>query len=245
MASIVHNPLETPEKPTMVIDMHDGSNEQVSIIVVHRNRPEYLNMCLQSIHVMSNLNNYECIVVDNASTDPDTPDFLNAVEEEGVRVIRNKENLYWSAAANKAAAAADKNSKYLFFLHADTVVLHQAWIDTMIGLAESKGLGIVGCQLQNYYLPHIKQQVGFIPEWCMMITRDCWNDCGPWPEELPLVGNAFILSQRASVRGYKPSACTNGLAHHYRAISYDPNEFEKISEKAYRKVPELMRQIQH
>ena len=38
------------ERPEISINMlQDGSDEQVSIIVVHRDRPEYLNICLQSI----------------------------------------------------------------------------------------------------------------------------------------------------------------------------------------------------
>ena len=39
------NPLESPTgKPTLSVNLHDGSNEQVSIIVVHHNRPEYLKL---------------------------------------------------------------------------------------------------------------------------------------------------------------------------------------------------------
>ena len=55
---IPHNPLEGP-KPDLVVNVHDNSDEQISIIVVHRERPEYLNICLQSIAVNSNNNNYE------------------------------------------------------------------------------------------------------------------------------------------------------------------------------------------
>jgi GT2 family glycosyltransferase len=242
MPRIPYNPLETPERPEVVIDLHDGSSEQVSIIVVHHKRPEYLNMCLQSIHVMSNLNNYECIVVDNGSDDPDTPDYLEAVEAEGVKVVRNRENLYWSAAANQGVAVADRNSKYLMFLHCDTVVLNQSWLDVLINISESKNSGIVGLQLQSYWIQ--RQKVDFVQEWCMLMTRECWNDCGPWPEELPLVGNAFIMTLRAQYKGYKPTAMKNDLVHHYRAVSFDPNKFEKISEQAMTVVPKLMQQAQ-
>ena len=118
-----YSSLETPEKPTMVIDTHDASKDMASVIVVHRNKPDFLCICLQSIYAMSSSNNYEVIVVDNASEDPDVPEYLNAIEQEGVKVIRNKENKYFSAAANQGAAIADKNSKHLFFLHADVVIL--------------------------------------------------------------------------------------------------------------------------
>ena len=237
-----HNPLENPEgPPELVIDLHDGSTEQVSIVVIHHNRPEYLNICLQSIHVCSHLNNYEVIVVDNGSGS-ETQDYLDVLQDEGIKVVRNKENKYWSEAANKGVAVADPSSKYFIFLHCDTVVLNPSWIDVLVNISEAQGAGIVGTQLQSYFIQ--KTKVDFIQEWCVLITRDCWNDIGPWPEELPLVGMAFILTLRAQLKGHKPQATGNNIVHHYRQFSLDPSEYEKISEKAMGTVAKLMAQAQ-
>ena len=151
------NPLESPtEKPSLTVNLHDGSNEQVSIIVVHHERPEYLNICLQSIHAMSNLNNYEVIVVDNASGQ-ETQEYLDVLQEEGIKVVRNEENVYWSKAANQGVNVADANSKYFIFLHADTVILDPAWIDVLVNLSEGREAGLVGTSLHSYYIQ--KQQV--------------------------------------------------------------------------------------
>ena len=229
--------METPERPELVIDLHDGSNEQISIIIVHYNRPEYLNICLQSIYIMSNLNNFEVIVVDNNSNQ-ESQEYLDVIEQEGVKVVRLKENNYWSAAANRGASVADANSKYLVFMHCDTVVLNQSWLDILVNISEAKNSGLVGTALQTYWIS--KQKVDYIQEWCMLLTRECWNDCGPWPEELPLIGNAFIVTIKAQMKGYKPTAMTNNLVHHYRAASFNPNDYEMISEKAMLIVPKLM-----
>ena len=236
--TVPHNPLENTEKPEMTIDLHDSRNEQVSIIVVHRNRPEYLNICLQSIHVMSNLNNYEVIVVDNASDDGETSDYLDMIQEEGIKVVRNTENKYWSAAANQGVAAADPHSQYYIFMHADTVVLDNSWIDLMINISEGRSAGIVGCELSSYVIQ--KQRADFIQEWCMLMSKDCWQDCGPWPEELPIVGMSFIMTLRAQYRGHKPQATGNNIVNHYRAFVMDPNEYEKMSEQAMAAIPKLM-----
>ena len=56
-----HNPLEG-ERPELTLDLNDGSEEHISIVIVHKDRPEYLNICLQSIAVTSFNNNYEIIV---------------------------------------------------------------------------------------------------------------------------------------------------------------------------------------
>lgn len=95
-----HNPLEG-ERPELTLDLESNSDEQVSIVIVHKDRPEYLNICLQSIAVTSMNNNYEIIVVDNNSGS-DSQDFLDDIKGE-VMVVKNKENLFWSAAANKGA----------------------------------------------------------------------------------------------------------------------------------------------
>ena len=72
------------------------------------------------------------------------------------------------------------------------------------------------------------------------MSKQCWQDIGPWPEELPLVGHSFIMTLRAQQKGYKPQAMANALVHHYRAIAYKPNEMEQISEKAMSVIPKLM-----
>lgn len=238
----LHNPLESPSgPPSMVLDLHDGTNEQVSIIVVHHDRPEFLNICLQSIHAMSNFNNYEVIVVDNASGQ-ETQEYLDVLQDEGIKIIRNEKNEYWSKAANQGAAIADPHSRYLVFMHADTVVLDPSWLDLMVNISVGRGAGIVGRELGHYIIQ--KQKVDFIQEWCMLISRQCWNDIGPWPEELPLVGMAFIMTLRAQIHGHQPQATGNNIVHHYKAISLGPNEYERMSEQAMGVVGKLMAKAQ-
>jgi glycosyltransferase involved in cell wall biosynthesis len=237
-----YNPLETPQRPDLTIDIkRDGTNEQVSIIIVHHEQPAYLNMCLQSITLMSNMNNYEVIVVDNASGKV-TQDYLKVVEEEGIKIVRNKENLLWSQAANLGVAAADPNSRYLIFMHADTVVLNNSWLDILANVSQANDAGIVGLQLKSYYIS--KQRADFVPEWCLLMTRQCWDDCGPWPNELPFVGMAYIMTLRAQYKGHKPQAMTNPLVHHYGAFVMNPSQYEKYTEEAHTIIPQLMRQAQ-
>jgi GT2 family glycosyltransferase len=234
-----HNPLEG-EKPELTINLHDGSEEQVSIIVVHKDRPEYLNICLQSIAVASFNNNYEIIVVDNGSGQ-DSQEFLSEIEKE-VKVIRNEKNLYWSAACNRGVEAANKNSKYFIFLHCDVVVLNPAWLDLLINVSEAQNTGFVGVQMQSYLMQD--QKVDFIEEYCLLMTRDCWKDVGPFPEELPQVGMSFMMTLKAQQMGYKPQVMRNPIVHHYRIFALDINEYEKLTEQAMVTIPKLLRGIQ-
>jgi GT2 family glycosyltransferase len=238
-----HNPMESPAgSHSFTIPLQDGSSEQVSVIVIHKDRPEFLNICLQSVHVMSNLNNYEVIVVDNGSGQ-ETQEYLDVLQDEGIKVVRNDKNNLWSKACNQGVAVADPHSRYFVFLHADTVVLDPAWLDVMINISESRGAGLVGTQLQSYFIQKLKAD--FIQEWCMLMTRQCWDDIGPWPEELPLVGMSFIMTLRAQKKGHKPQATGNNIVHHYKAFCMDPSEYERIAEQAGGVVGKLMAKTQN
>jgi glycosyltransferase involved in cell wall biosynthesis len=237
-SQVVHNPLEG-ERPEMNIKLYDTSEEHVSIIVVHKDRPEYLNICLQSITIASSNNNYEIIVVDNGSG-KESQDFLDAIQDE-VKVVRNEKNLYWSAAANKGVQAADKNSKYFIFMHCDVVVLNPAWIDLLINVSESQGSGYVGVDTQKY---RMGQEVEFLQEYVLLMTRETWDDIGPWPEQLPQIGHSFVMTLKAQNRGHKPQIMKNQIVHHYKIFSLDINEFERMTDQAQATMPKLVSDIQ-
>jgi glycosyltransferase involved in cell wall biosynthesis len=249
---VPHNPLEG-SRPEIVVNLHSGSEEQVSIVVVHKDRPEYLNICLQSIAVTSFNNNYELIVVDNGSG-KESLDYLDSLGDE-VKVVRNEKNLYWAVAANKGAQAADKNSKYIIFLHCDVVVLNPAWIDLLINVSESQNAGMVGVELQSYFMQ--QQKVDFVQEYCVLFTRECWETIGPWDarynpaaqpgkefDGLPQIGTSFIMTMKAQMKGFKPQVMKNPIIHHYKIFSLDINEYEKLTERAMSEIPRMLRDVQ-
>jgi GT2 family glycosyltransferase len=235
---VPHNPLEGPATE-IAIPLHENTAEQVSIIIVHKDRPEYLNICLQSVAVTSYNNNYEIIVVDNHSG-KDSQAFLDDIEGE-VKLVRNDKNLYWSAACNKGVQKADKNSKYFIFLHSDVVITNPAWIDLLINVSESKGAGMVGIDTQSYMMG--SQKVEFIQEYMMLMTRECFKDIGPWPEQLPLVGNSFVMTLRAQSKGHSPQIMRNPVCHHYKIFGIDINEYERLTEQAMVTIPKLLSDV--
>ncbi len=247
-----HNPLEGP-RPEITFNLHDGSEEQVSIVVVHKDRPEYLNICLQSIAVTSFNNNYELIVVDNHSGQ-ESQDYLDSIGDD-IKVVKCDRNYYWAVAANKGAQVADRNSKYIIFLHADIVVTNPAWMDLLINVAESQNSGMVGVELQSYFMQN--QKVDFVQEHCVLFTRECWESIGPWHAEyvpnakpgeefkgLPQIGTSFIMTMKAQMKGFKPQVMRNPILHHYRIFSLDINEYEQLTEKAMVVIPKLLRDLQ-
>jgi len=233
------NTLEN-NKSELTVSLKNYSDEQISIIIVHKDRPEYLNLTLQSICVTSFNSNYEIIVVDNGS-DKESQDFLDDIEGT-VKVVRNEKNLYWSAACNKGAKAADKNSKYLIFMHCDVVITNPSWLDLLLNVSESTSSGFIGLDSQTYTVGN--QDVGFITDHLILMTRDCWDDIGPWPEELPQIGTSFIMTMKSQSRGFKPQIMKTPVVHHYKIFSLGINEYEKLQEEAVTILPKLVSQVQ-
>ncbi len=240
-----HNPLEGESSVLSFKLQGQGFEELVSIIIVHRDRPEYLNICLQTVTLASRHNNFELIVVDNGSGQR-SQEFLDQLETDGVKVIRNNENLWWSKAANQGAKASHKDSKYLIFMHHDIMVLNPAWIDLLINVSVFRKSGLVGTQFRNYDVND--QRVTFISEDCMLVTRECWNDVGPFAEELPQEGAPFLFTAIAEKAGYNPLTIdqkTIPCVHHWGLAAFDYNEYERLSEDAKAKLPKLLNEIQN
>lgn len=237
-----HNPLQG-ERADMVLSL-DGTDERISIIVVHNDRPEYLNICLQTLLVTSVNNNFEVIVVDNGSKDIKSQTFLDQLESDGIKVIRNDENLYWSKAANQGAKAADKNSKYLLFMHHDINILNPLWMDVLVNVAEKNKSGLVGFYMSSYKVPGNDQKIEFVDECCMLVSRECWRECGPFIEDLPQIGAPFIFNLTASGKGYSPQAVKNQFVWHYQTVAISLNDFERLAEQAQAALPKYLMQLQ-
>jgi hypothetical protein len=171
----------------------------------------------------------------------ESQEFLDEIKDD-VKIVRNKENLYWAAAANKGAELADKKSKYILFLHCDVVVLHPNWLDILINVAESKRSGLVGIDMNAYMMDGRK--VEFIQEWCMLVSRECWKEAGPFNTKLPVAGHAFILTMNAQRKGFQPQCFRQPLCHHYHIMTQPVNEFERMAEEASVLLPTLIRDIQ-
>lgn len=113
----------------------------VSIILVLYNRAELTFECLRSLVDVSANPEHPCeiILVDNASGD-DTGMLLERLQ--GVRVIRNTENLHFLLAVNQAAHVA--RGDYLLLLNNDAQLLPGALAAALRTIGSANNIGAVG-----------------------------------------------------------------------------------------------------
>jgi len=118
----------------------------VSIIVPTYNKADLLKKCIQSILTKTRYSNYEVLIVDNNSDEPEAIDFLREIaEHEKVRVLEWKQPFNFSAINNYAVD--ESAGEYLCLLNNDIEILTSGWIHDFLGHASQASAGAVSGKL--------------------------------------------------------------------------------------------------
>ncbi|MTI63759.1 glycosyltransferase [Methylophaga sp.] len=121
---------------------------KVSIIIPTRDKLEYLQPCVESLLDKTSYDNYEVLVVDNQSRDPDTLDYyeqLGGRYPDRVRVLFFDKPFNFSEMNNWAAEQA--SGDYLLLLNNDTEVIQPDWLERMLTHGQREDVGVVGARL--------------------------------------------------------------------------------------------------
>jgi GT2 family glycosyltransferase len=132
---------------------------RVSIVIPTKDQADYLQSCVESIRAKTNYPDYEILVVDNGSTQPQACAYLERLKAEGVRVLPYPKPFNFSAMCNLAAREA--SGEYLLLLNNDTVVLQEHWLERMVAYGQRPDVGIVGVKLM-FPQPPTVQHAGIL-----------------------------------------------------------------------------------
>ncbi len=138
---------------------HWPRQPRVSIVIPTKDQADYLQSCVESIRAKTNYPDYEILLVDNGSTQPEACAYLERLRAEGVRVLPYPKPFNFSAMCNLAAREA--SGEYLLLLNNDTVVLQEHWLERMVAYGQRPDVGIVGVKLM-FPQPPTVQHVGVI-----------------------------------------------------------------------------------
>jgi len=118
----------------------------VSLVIPSRNKLNILKPCIDSILSVTNYQNYEILIIDNSSDEPNCLAYLNEIQSNPkVKVIRDPRPFNYSALMNNAVSQAE--GELIGLLNNDVVVLQQDWLEEMIGQVLRPGTGAVGAKL--------------------------------------------------------------------------------------------------
>jgi glycosyltransferase involved in cell wall biosynthesis len=114
----------------------------VSIIILNKNNVSMLRRCIESVEKKTSYNNYEIILIDHSSTDPDTIEYIKTLKH---KVITYEGKFNFSRMNN--IGAKESNGQYFIFLNNDTEVIEPSWIEAMLEHCQREEIGAVGAKL--------------------------------------------------------------------------------------------------
>ena len=216
----------------------------VSVIIPVRNRPDDIDVCLQSLKELDYLHGkLEIIVVDDASTDH-TPD---VVCRYPVRLIRMKQHKHASYCRNLAARHA--RGDLLAFIDSDCLA-GSAWLRELVPAFKDAQLGALGGVVDSYFNENgldryekVKSSLNvsswfkrsqktdpffYLPACNLLVRRRLFLELGGFKEEL-VVGEDVDLCWRIRKGGDQIEYRPEGRVYHKhrnRVFSFCRRRFE-------------------
>lgn len=135
------------------------SEDKISILIPNKDHVEDLRRCIDSIKERSTYENYEIIIIENNSSNKETFDYYQTLEEQDkITIVTYKGDFNYSKINNFGAGFA--TGKYLLLLNNDTQVITMNWLEAMLMYAQRPDVGAVGAKL--YYGDKTIQHAGVV-----------------------------------------------------------------------------------
>ncbi len=131
----------------------------VTLIMPTRDRADLLRTAVESILATTEYGNFELLVIDNDSREPDAVAYLTELSTRArVRVVRDSSAYNFSALNNAAVRQTD--SPLIGFVNNDVEIISPEWLAEMVSHALRSEVGAVGAKL--YYPDGTLQHAGIV-----------------------------------------------------------------------------------
>jgi GT2 family glycosyltransferase len=220
----------------------------VSIIIPTKDKQPLLETTLNSIWRFTDYDNYEIIVVDNQSTDPDAVRYLASLPPR-CQVHQWSKPFNYSALNNFGVQHA--RGEQLLFLNNDVEVIQFDWLTAMLEHAQRPEVGAIGARLLyadgsiqhagvvvginrvaanafrswpgettgSVRLADLTRNTSAVTGACMMVPRRIFDEVGGFDEHLRVVLNDVDLCLKIRERGYLVVYTPHALLYHYEGSS--------------------------
>lgn len=131
----------------------------ISIIIANKDHVQDLKRCMDSIFEKSTYENFEVIIVENNSSEKNTWDYYEELQEnEKVTIVKYEGAFNYSAVNNLGVSHA--KGEYVLLLNNDTQVITVNWMEELLMYAQRPDVGAVGAKL--YYGDKTIQHAGVV-----------------------------------------------------------------------------------
>jgi len=196
----------------------------VSIVIPTRDRLDLLEPCLAALVTRTTYPNYEVVIVDNGSSEPETRRFFADTPH---RVVSAPGAFNYARVINQGVAAT--TGDFVVTLNNDVTITTDDWLEQMVGVATLPDVGVVGVYLEdpsghaqhegvaiapypqhlrrdrNYVVPDAyllaTREVSAVTGACQLVSRVLFDELGGLDETLAVVHNDTDFCLRAQRLG--------------------------------------------
>ena len=196
----------------------------IDIIIPTRDRVDLVRQCIDAIEQKSTYDNYDIIILDNDSKDPETLAYFASCK---YRVVPCPGPFNYAHIVNRGINHS--SADYVLTLNNDTIVVTPDWLERMVGLASLPDVGIVGgCLLDQDgqrehesiviapYPQHLRtdsnyhhhdrftaatRDVAAVTGAVQLVRREFWQSLGGMDEQLRVTMNDVDICLRSQMAG--------------------------------------------
>jgi GT2 family glycosyltransferase len=133
----------------------------VSIVIPFKDKPELLDMCINSVLEKSTYENYEIIGISNNSQESETFEMMKLLQKKDSRILFYEYNVPFNYSdINNYAVNNYAKGEHIVLLNNDIEIISPEWIEAMLEFSQRKSIGAVGAKL--YYPNDTIQHAGII-----------------------------------------------------------------------------------
>ena len=134
-------------------------NPLISIIIPFKDKPELLDMCINSILEKSSYQNYEIIGISNNSENNETFEMMKILQQKDDRIAFYEYDIPFNySKINNYAVNHYAKGEHILLLNNDIEIITPDWIEALLEFSQRKDVGTVGAKL--YYPNDTIQHAG-------------------------------------------------------------------------------------
>ncbi|MBA3272245.1 MAG: glycosyltransferase family 2 protein [Chthoniobacterales bacterium] len=229
-----------------IIPLPRKHEPRVSIIIPSRDAPELLTRCLGTLFGTTSYRNFEVLLIDNGSTDPDA---LQIMQEHPIRKVDFPGKFNFSRANNFGVREAA--GEFVVFLNNDTEIISADWLQHLLYYAEQPDIGASGALLvyENRTVQHAgvalgmrgtadhtmrgfpldvdgyagslacAREVSAVTAACMMMRKSLFEEIGGFNEHFFTAYQDLDLCLRLRGRGLRIIYTPESVLVHHESVS--------------------------
>ncbi len=229
--------LDGPYRGYYRVKYEISGSPKVTIVIPTRDQVSMLRRCVNSIRSRSTYANYEIIIINNESREPETLRYFETFEG---RVIDYPHQFNYSVQMNLGVQEA--GTEYVILLNNDTLVISPDWIEAMLEYGQRPDVGAVGARLLfpdgrvqhegvfvgcgsglaghldhgGYFgLGECVRNVSAVTAACMLVKTTAYEEVGGLDKELSVAYNDVDFCLKLREKGYEVIYTPYAqLAHH-------------------------------